>query len=211
MKLVNIIRNLILERKSERTETGHKVPGKYLTKDKSAMKREIQRVRNLKSDDPSAYGKWEADYADKKRTKKYKTKKSAATKAYEKMFGSKKESFLDIVEEAVIPNEITIYSKHIDFLKKNGVKQSINGTTLYFPPNIIQELRKNERAPDAKFKKEFMDLWPVEELPIASMVASKIKKKLEKDKIATKFPNGKVYYALDGKLSKNGNFRFIVN
>lgn len=89
MKFIDIIYNFILEAKSERTETGHKVPGKYLTKDKAAMKREIQRVRKLKSDDPSAYGKWEADYADKKRTKKYKTKKSKATLAYEKMFKKK--------------------------------------------------------------------------------------------------------------------------
>ena len=66
-----------------------KVNPAYLTKDAAAMKKEINRVKKLKSDDPSAYGKWEADYADKGKTKKYKTKKSAATSAYEKRFGKK--------------------------------------------------------------------------------------------------------------------------
>ena len=66
-----------------------KVNPAYLTKDAAAMKKEINRVKKLKSDDPSAYGKWEADYADKDKTKKYKTKQSAATSAYEKRFGKK--------------------------------------------------------------------------------------------------------------------------
>lgn len=68
-----------------------KINPAYLTKDAAAMKKEIDRVKKLKSDDPSAYGKWEADYADKAKTKKYKTKKSAATSAYEKRFGKKNE------------------------------------------------------------------------------------------------------------------------
>lgn len=66
-----------------------KINPAYLTKDAAAMRKEIERVKKLKSDDPSAYGKWEADYADKAKTKKYKTKKSAATSAYEKRFGKK--------------------------------------------------------------------------------------------------------------------------
>ena len=66
-----------------------KINPAYLTKDAAAMRKEINRVKKLKSDDPSAYGKWDADYADKSKTKKYKTKKSAATSAYEKRFGKK--------------------------------------------------------------------------------------------------------------------------
>jgi hypothetical protein len=80
--------SLLIE--AERTKGGVKVKAAYLTKDKSAMKKEIDRVKKLKSDDPSAYNKWDADYADKDKTKKYKTKKSAATTAYEKRFGKKK-------------------------------------------------------------------------------------------------------------------------
>lgn len=83
IKLIDLLKEV------ERTKSGKKVNPAYLTKNKAAMKREIDRVAKLKSDDPSAYGKWEADYADKAKKKKYKTKKSAATKAYEKRFGKK--------------------------------------------------------------------------------------------------------------------------
>ena len=75
-------------RVSEAKKKG-KINPAYLTKDAAAMKKEIDRVKKLKSDDPSAYGKWDADYSDKGKTKKYKTKKSAATSAYEKRFGKK--------------------------------------------------------------------------------------------------------------------------
>jgi hypothetical protein len=72
---------------AERTKAGRKVNKAYLTKNKSAMKKEIDRVAKLSNDDPSAYTKWDADYADKDKKKPYKTKKSAATSAYEKRFG----------------------------------------------------------------------------------------------------------------------------
>jgi hypothetical protein len=75
-------------RVSEAKKTG-KVNPAYLTKDAAEMKKEIDRVKKLKSDDPSAYGKWDADYSDEAKTKKYKTRKSAATVAYEKRFGKK--------------------------------------------------------------------------------------------------------------------------
>jgi len=83
--------NILSEALDEKKKKGEINPA-YLTKDAAAMKKEIDRVKKLKSDDPSAYGKWEADYADKGKTKKYKTKKSAATSAYEKRFGKKNES-----------------------------------------------------------------------------------------------------------------------
>jgi hypothetical protein len=82
----NMVPNCV--RVSEAKKKG-KVNPAYLTKDAAAMKKEIDRVKKLKSDDPSAYEKWDADYSDKAKTKKYKTKKSAATSAYEKRFGKK--------------------------------------------------------------------------------------------------------------------------
>ena len=66
-----------------------KVNPAYLTKDAAEMKKDIKIRKNLKSDDPAAYGKWDADYSDDAKTKKYKTRKSAATVAYEKRFGKK--------------------------------------------------------------------------------------------------------------------------
>lgn len=86
----NMVPNCV--RVSEAKKKKKKINPAYLTKDAAAMKKEIDRVKKLKSDDPSAYGKWDADYADKAKTKKYKTKKSAATSAYEKRFGKKNES-----------------------------------------------------------------------------------------------------------------------
>ena len=53
------------------------------------MKKDIKARKSLKSDDPAAYEKWDADYIDKDKTKKYKTRKSTSTTAYEKRFGKK--------------------------------------------------------------------------------------------------------------------------
>jgi hypothetical protein len=89
VKFIDVIKQILSEAKpkAERTKSGKKVPGKYLTKDKADMKDEIERTSKLSSDDPSAYGKWKADYADKGKKKAYKTKVSAATKAFHKKFG----------------------------------------------------------------------------------------------------------------------------
>jgi len=84
IKLANILKEIA---ETERTKAGRKVNKAYLTKNKAAMKKEIDRVAKLKNNDPSAYRKWDADYADKGKTKSYKTKKSTATSAYHKRFG----------------------------------------------------------------------------------------------------------------------------
>ena len=63
---------------------GRHVPAKYLKRKPDAMKKEIERFRGKKE-----YKKdWEADY-DKRSGKRIKTKKSAATIAYQKKFGEK--------------------------------------------------------------------------------------------------------------------------
>ena len=66
---------------------GRRIPGKYLTKNPGKMKKEIDTFRGKKE-----YKKdWDADYNSGKggEGKRVKTKKSAATKAYQKMFGDK--------------------------------------------------------------------------------------------------------------------------
>ena len=76
------------EKKGERTKKGKFVPKKYLTKDKKAMKKEIDQYSGK-----DTYKKdWDADYDSGKggKGKRYKTKKSASTLAYEKKFGKKK-------------------------------------------------------------------------------------------------------------------------
>lgn len=70
-----------------------KLPKKYLTKDADAMRKEIGKHADKDDDDASAYGKWDADHKGKGTSgERYKTKKSKATKAYEKMYGDKNES-----------------------------------------------------------------------------------------------------------------------
>ena len=74
-------------RKKSQRYKGHKIPGKYLTKNPGKMKKEIDTFRGKKE-----YKKdWDADYSSGKggQGKRVKTKKSAATKAYQRMFGDK--------------------------------------------------------------------------------------------------------------------------
>ena len=77
----------ISERVKSQRYKGKKIPGKYLTKNPGKMKKEIDRFRGKKE-----YKKdWDADYTSGKggKGKRVKTKKSAATKAYQRMFGDK--------------------------------------------------------------------------------------------------------------------------
>lgn len=77
----------ISERVKAQRYKGRKIPGKYLTKNPGKMKKEIDRFVGKKE-----YKKdWDADYSSGKggKGKRVKTKKSAATKAYQRMFGDK--------------------------------------------------------------------------------------------------------------------------
>ena len=77
----------ISERVKAQKYKGRKIPGKYLTKNPGKMKKEIYTFRGKKE-----YKKdWDADYTGGKggEGKRVKTKKSAATKAYQRMFGDK--------------------------------------------------------------------------------------------------------------------------
>lgn len=81
----------VFEAKSGRPKSqrykGKKIPGKYLTKNPKAMKKEIDTYRGKKE-----YKKdWDADYKSGKggKGKRVKTKKSASTLAYERMFKNK--------------------------------------------------------------------------------------------------------------------------
>ena len=78
---------MIEEKAKSQRYKGRKIPGKYLTKNPGKMKKEIDRFRGKKE-----YKKdWDADYSSGKGGvgKRVKTKKSAATKAYQRMFGNK--------------------------------------------------------------------------------------------------------------------------
>jgi hypothetical protein len=77
----------ISERVKAQRYKGRRIPGKYLTKNPGKMKKEIDTYRGKKE-----YKKdWDADYTGGEggKGKRVKTKKSAATKAYQRMFGDK--------------------------------------------------------------------------------------------------------------------------
>ena len=85
-KEIQMILNISEKVKAQRYKCRRK-PGKYLTKNPGKMKKEIDTFRGKKE-----YKKdWDADYNSGKggEGKRVKTKKSAATKAYQKMFGDK--------------------------------------------------------------------------------------------------------------------------
>ena len=85
-KEIQMILNISEKVKAQRYK-GRRIPGKYLTKNPGKMKKEIDTFRGKKE-----YKKdWDADYNSGKggEGKRVKTKKSAATKAYQKMFVDK--------------------------------------------------------------------------------------------------------------------------
>jgi hypothetical protein len=73
--------------KADKTSIGRKVPGKYLTKNRKLMKKEIEEFQGKDS-----YKKdWDADYKSGKggNGKRWETKKSAATVAYQRKYSKK--------------------------------------------------------------------------------------------------------------------------
>ena len=98
---------------AERTKKGKSVPKKYLTKNKSAMKKEIDKY----SGKDTYKTKWDADYKSGKggKGKRYKTKKGAASKAYEKMFGESYSKQLDEDTDKTLANKA----------KKSGISKTI--------------------------------------------------------------------------------------
>jgi hypothetical protein len=73
--------------KAGRTKSGRKVPGKYLTKNRKLMKKEIEEFQGK----DTYKTEWDADYKSGKggKGKRHQTKKSAATIAYQKKYGKK--------------------------------------------------------------------------------------------------------------------------
>lgn len=84
----------------ERSE--RKISRKYLTRDATAMRKEIEKHAHKKDDDPSAYtshpkGDWKADYT--KGGKRYKTRPSKYTQAFKSRFGEGEEMGPEVEED----------------------------------------------------------------------------------------------------------------
>lgn len=115
---------------------GRKIPGKYLTKNPGKMKKEIDRFRGKRE-----YKKdWDADYTSGKggEGKRVKTKKSAATKAYQRMFGK---------NESLSENNLLELFYFIDEMSKEFDSQSSEGSSSW----INYKFEKNSDSIDIEF------------------------------------------------------------
>lgn len=156
--------------KSERTKSGKKVPGKYLTKNKSAMKKEIEKFSN--SDEYKT--KWDADYKSGKGGKgeRYETKKSEATKAYEKMFGEGMDDYVSKKKEELIKS----WKSFVFNAKKEG-RETVEATKILSRLLSKKEVSKEE----IKFLKEqSLDLVKIVSLMAMGAVSMAIPIALEK-------------------------------
>jgi len=126
----------ISERVKAQRYKGRKIPGKYLTKNPGKMKKEIDTFRGKKE-----YKKdWDADYTGGKggEGKRVKTKKSAATKAYQRMFGK---------NESLSENNLLELFYFIDELSKEFDSQSSEGSSSW----INYEFDQNSDSIDIEF------------------------------------------------------------
>ena len=103
--------------KAERSKSGRSIPGKYLTKNKSAMKKEIDTYAGK----DTYKTKWDADYKSGKggQGERYKTKESPATKAYRRMYGESNE--LDEAKKGKSSTDDTLSKK----AKASGISKTI--------------------------------------------------------------------------------------
>jgi hypothetical protein len=121
--------------KSDKTTTGQKVPGKYLTKNKKLMKKEIEEFQGKDS-----YKKdWDADYKSGKggKGKRWETKKSDATKSFHKKY----EEF-EFEVDLFIENNNSVYnsdSKSAKMIKNKSEKSGIS-------QGILKKVYKRGRA-----------------------------------------------------------------
>ena len=113
---------------AEKTPEGRPLNKAYLTKNKSAMKSDIDKAAKLSDKDPAAYGKWSADYSDKAKTKRYPTKKSASTTAYEKRFG-KSENVVNEVHTSFVSGNSGRTVTHLDN-KKYQLTKDVKGAQI---------------------------------------------------------------------------------
>lgn len=79
-----------------------KISRKYLTRDATTMRKEIEKHAHKRDDDPSAYtshpkGDWKADYT--RGGKRYKTRPSKYTQAFKSRFGEGEETDREVKED----------------------------------------------------------------------------------------------------------------
>ena len=79
---------------------------------------------------------------------------------------------VNIDEGSIIATDYQLTDQQLKFLKSQGVIQ--NGSNLYIPGNIYDELNKH----NSDFKKEFESYFPLKDKSIASNIITAIKKSI---------------------------------
>jgi hypothetical protein len=101
-----------------------KIPAGYLTRDATAMRKEIRKHAKKDDDDASAYtshpkGGWKADYT--KGGKRYKTRKSKWTTAYHRKYGEGEE-----IDEGLIFDDVLLEGVEV---QEEVIVEAIKGKT----------------------------------------------------------------------------------
>jgi hypothetical protein len=111
---------------------------------------------------------------------------------------------IEELSEGIVATDFQFTPKQLDLIKQFGGKLSTGGNTLYLPDTLKIQLDQNVK--DSKFKQEFYETFGPERKNIASMLMTAMKKAIEKGTSAN--IKDKKYFAIDGHMTKNGNFNF---
>jgi hypothetical protein len=111
-----------------------------------------------------------------------------------------------LIDEAVqIATDYQFSPEQYDVLKKFGAKLHLNGRELLLPARIYDDLEKH--VSKSNFKQEFYKtVKNIGGESIISQILTALKYSLSSGNTAN--VEGKTYYVLQGKLTRNGNFNF---
>jgi len=112
-----------------------------------------------------------------------------------------------------VPSELVIEKPQLEYLKSKGIKESLNGRTLFFPLSVVHDLQQRESpkfkptygGTESSFKQGFIDAGTSKREAYSRLILSSLTKLLKQSSVDSK---GNSFYALDGKLSSSNTFYF---
>ena len=112
-----------------------------------------------------------------------------------------------------VPSELIIEKPQLEYLKSKGIKESLNGRTLFFPLSAVHDLQQRESpkfkptygGTESSFKQGFIDAGSSKRETYSRLMLRSFEKLLKQSSTDSK---GNVYYALQGRLSANNTFYF---
>lgn len=106
------------------------------------------------------------------------------------------------IDEGNIATDYQFQPNQLNFLKSKGVKSSTNGSELYIPVSIYDELNTH----NSSFKQDFIAEFPLENKVMAQQILTALKKSINLGNNVN--IKGNKYFILKGHLTKNNNFNF---